>query len=61
MKIKAEISVIIDSEKLLNPEQFSTEPDLIKLATTFLYDDITSALEAGEFDDLVKWEFLADQ
>lgn len=60
MKIKAEISVIIDSTTLLNPELYDTDQKLADLASLFLFEDIQTALADNAFDDLVKWQIVSE-
>lgn len=60
MKIKAQISVTIDSKTLLNPELYDTDQKLADLANLFLFEDIQTAINDGAFDDLVTWEILPE-
>jgi hypothetical protein len=60
MKIKAEISVIIDTATLINPQEFDTPEKLADLANLFLFEDIQTALADGAFDELVTWEILPE-
>ena len=60
MKIKAEISVIIDSTTLLNPELYDTPEKLADLANLFLFEDIQTALADNAFDELVTWQIVSE-
>jgi hypothetical protein len=60
MKIKATVSVIVDSSTLINPENFDTQEKLADLALYILQTDIESAIMENEFDQMADWEVLPE-